>query len=144
MEKIIKTLFNSYALTGFFAVFGYWLFFKKEEKDKESNNPTVNDIINLLDTAFNSVGTFDWDTDIVVSTFNKMSATEIKILYRDFGYRMYNKLTRKYQAIKLFGDYGVSHKLNLQSILQEELGSKQLIELKNIHIEKGLEFPYLA
>ncbi|WP_064967061.1 hypothetical protein [Tenacibaculum ovolyticum] len=54
MEKIIKTLFNSYALTGFFAVFGYWLFFKDKGKGKDQEDEYIQDI-DTTGTTLNDV-----------------------------------------------------------------------------------------
>ena len=144
MEKILKTFLNSYALVGFFAVFGFWLFFKRKGDGVKSTNSTVNDAIYELDSAFNAVGTFDWDTDKVLVVFQKLSSSDIKKLYKDFGTRYYNKVIRKYQVLEIFGDYGVSTEMNLQNILEEELGTTQKEQLKIIHENKGLQYPYLS
>ncbi|WP_237275584.1 hypothetical protein [Tenacibaculum ovolyticum] len=95
MDKIIKTLFNSYALTGFFAVFGLWLFFKK--KENKSTNLVYVDYsgTSLTDVQAKSyaqiclwaVGDLGTDEDTLYNTLLPLSNQSFNHVYSMFGYQ---------------------------------------------------------
>lgn len=142
MEKFFKTFLNSYALIGFFTIMGYWLFFKRKKGgDGQSINPKVNDAINILDNAFNRYGTEFQD---IKDVFSKLSSSEIKRLYKDFGIRRYNSITGVYGNVYPFELENIVTDLNLRGILEQELDSDEHEIIKKIHESKGLEYPYLG
>lgn len=110
----------------------------------KSDNKVVDSAIHILDQSFNSLGTFDSDLNPIFKVLENLTKIELVRLHKDFGYRYYNPLTRRYTALQILQGYGLARPLDLNAIYKSELDSSQLLKLSAIYKSKGLAFPYLG
>ncbi len=127
----------SYLLGGAFV----WLLFLRKKQFTFSDDEKVNSAIGILDSCFNSFGTFDSDLEPIFGVLEKMSLAELLRLHRDFGTRYYNTITRKYSLFSFLEGYAVARPLTLSAIMYQEFDDIQIKRIEDIYSSKGLSFP---
>lgn len=151
MKQVAKFIKNYALLIGgilllliVFLLGGFKGFFPDKTVKPKSDNKVVDSAIHILDQSFNSLGTFDSDLIPIFKVLEDLTKSELIRLHKDFGYRYYNPLTRRYSAIQILEGYALARQLDLNAIYNSELDSSQLLKLSTIYKSKGLDFPYLG
>lgn len=92
MDKILKEIFNSYAMIGFFTIAGYWLFLKKKPKphsvidvDITGSNLTDNQAKSYADICLWAVGDLGTDEDALYNTLLPLTNASFNHVYKMFG-----------------------------------------------------------
>jgi hypothetical protein len=116
--------------------------FYKSSKGSHSDDVLVDNAISVIDVAIDKFGTFNKDHEPIFEAFDNLSKNQIIRLYNDFGLRWYNNISKFYGKINI-GWFGFSQRYNLTEILLRELDDSQKHKLKQIHLSKGLDFPYV-
>lgn len=143
MIKFIKK--NALLLIGgLILIFVFSKSFFQKEKQIHSVNTRVNSVIHVLDSAFNSLGTFDSHLEPIFKALSSLSSLELKLLHKDFGIRYYNSLYGYYIKMPILKGLGLSRPFDLNSLYNAEFDSNQLKRLKAVYMRKGVEFPFLG
>lgn len=132
MDKILKTFLNSPAFIGFFAIFGYWLFFKPKNKTLDSlstTNPlSYEDSKKYADALHVAMGSTFLDYETIKTVLSKLNADSYKQVYNTFGLRGY---------IDLFGGHGtdlpMATQLNLFQWFNEEVTGSRRKEIEKLY-----------
>ena len=111
-------------------------YFKRKSKGL-TGDLQVDSAISKLDFAVNQFGT---DEELIFETLKSLSSSEIKKLFKGFGFRYYNQLTGQYSLISILEGFAVARQMDLKEILLNELSSDDIENLKNILLDKNYNF----
>lgn len=95
IDNVLKTILNSYALIGFFGVFGFWLFFGRKTKPNSNlANPTTHgstltdvEAKSYANVCYEAMEPYGTDEDLLSKVLLNLNDPTFNHVYKAFGKR---------------------------------------------------------